>query len=186
MELLTNRCSSGRALLTGDGEILNATPASMRPDIKLPRCRRLPASHILQKSDVPGHLTLVTGPKWVVEPALAWWHYILNGEAEAFFAGTDCKLCNRKTEFEFGQKGRVVTEAQPRSRPSFGCCAVHIHDVRVSCLFHRPRVSQAIEALTSVDNLYQRDGKLVRLRWTETAPQSMQRPVGGELSPRLK
>ena len=62
---------------------------------------------ILQKSDVPGHLTLVTEPQRVVEPAVAWWKYILNGDAEAkaFFVGTDCKLCNRKAEFEFGQKG---------------------------------------------------------------------------------
>ncbi|HET8932873.1 MAG TPA: hypothetical protein VFN67_05515, partial [Polyangiales bacterium] len=62
---------------------------------------------ILQKSDVPGHLTLVTQPQRVVEPALAWWQYMLKGDAAAkdFFAGTSCKLCGHDEEFEFGQKG---------------------------------------------------------------------------------
>jgi hypothetical protein len=96
--------------VTGEGDIASATPASLRRDITsatVPQAAFLFYHMILQKSDVPGHLTLVTEPHRVVEPALAWWKYMLNGDAESktFFAGTDCKLCNRKSEFEFGQKG---------------------------------------------------------------------------------
>ena len=96
--------------VTGDGDILNASPASLRQDINAAppsQAAFLYYHMILQKSDAPGHLTLVTEPQRVIEPALAWWKYILNGDAEAkaFFVGTDCKLCNRKAEFEFGQKG---------------------------------------------------------------------------------
>ena len=92
--------------VTGEGTLLNA--ASLRRAIRgVCPAAFLYYHMILQKSDVPGHLTLVTEPHRVVEPALAWWKYMLNGDAESktFFVGTDCKLCNRKAEFEFGQKG---------------------------------------------------------------------------------
>jgi hypothetical protein len=54
-----------------------------------------------------GHLTLMQQPERVVEPAVAWWKMILNNDAEAktFFVGTDCKLCGKDAEFEFGAKG---------------------------------------------------------------------------------
>ena len=96
--------------VSGEGDILDASPASLRQDIDaapVSQAAFLYYHMILQMSDVPGHLTLVTEPQRVVEPALAWWQYILNGDAEAkaFFVGTDCKLCNRDAEFEFGQKG---------------------------------------------------------------------------------
>lgn len=96
--------------VTGDGDILNATPASMRRDMQaaaVPQGAFLFYHMIAMKGSSPGHLTLVTEPERVVEPALAWWQYMLNGDAEAakFFVGDDCKLCNREAEFEFGQKG---------------------------------------------------------------------------------
>ena len=96
--------------VSGDGDILNATPASMLAAIDaaaVPQAAFLYYHMILQKSDVPGHLTLVTQPQRVVEPALAWWKYMLNGDAasKAFFVGTNCTLCNRMAEFDFGQKG---------------------------------------------------------------------------------
>ena len=96
--------------VSGDGDILNATPASMLAAVNaasVPQAAFLYYHMILQKSDVPGHLTLVTQPQRVVEPATAWWKYMLNGDAasKAFFVGTNCTLCNRMAEFEFGQKG---------------------------------------------------------------------------------
>jgi hypothetical protein len=96
--------------VSGEGDILDASPASMRQDMEaatVSQAAFLYYHMILQQSDVPGHLTLVTQPQRVVEPATAWWKYILNGDAEAkkFFVGTDCKLCNRAAEFDFGQKG---------------------------------------------------------------------------------
>lgn len=95
--------------ITGDGDIGNPTPATMRRALD---SARVPGAFllyhmILQKSDAPGHLTLVTQPARVVEPAVAWWKYILNGDAASreYFVGSDCKLCNVNAEFEFGQKG---------------------------------------------------------------------------------
>jgi hypothetical protein len=32
-------------------------------------------------------------------------HLLGDAEAKAFFESTDCKLCNRNPEFDFGQKG---------------------------------------------------------------------------------
>jgi hypothetical protein len=97
-------------VVTGDGDIDGSSPASLRRAIDssaIPQAAFLYYHMILQMSDVPGHLTLVTEPKRVVEPAVAWWKYMLNGDAEAkaYFVGPDCKLCNRDAEFEFGQKG---------------------------------------------------------------------------------
>lgn len=95
--------------VTGDGDIGNPSPSSMRSALEGARVDGafLFYHMILQKSDSPGHLTLVTQPERVVEPAVAWWKYILSGDAASkeFFVGTNCKLCNRMAEFEFGQKG---------------------------------------------------------------------------------
>jgi hypothetical protein len=55
---------------------------------------------------VTGHLTLMEQPERVVEPTVAWWKYMLNGDAEAkkAFEGDDCGLCNKAEEYEFGAK----------------------------------------------------------------------------------
>ena len=110
--------------VTGDGDILDASPASMRQDIDaatVSQAAFLYYHMILQMSDVPGHLTLVTEPQRVVEPALAWWQYILNGDAEAkaFFVGTDCKLCNRDGGVRVRTERATVTGARGAvDRPS--------------------------------------------------------------------
>jgi hypothetical protein len=54
-----------------------------------------------------GHLTLMTQPERVVEPATAWFKYRLQGDetSRSFFVGDDCKLCNKADEFEYGEKG---------------------------------------------------------------------------------
>jgi hypothetical protein len=94
--------------VSGDGDIGDVTPASYRSGLEGARTKGawLFYHMILQMSDVPGHLTLVTQPARVVEPAVAWWKYILHGDADSksYFVGPDCKLCNGKDEFEFGQK----------------------------------------------------------------------------------
>ena len=56
---------------------------------------------------VSGHLTLMTQPERVVEATVAWWDLTLKGEesAKAVFAGSDCQLCGRDAEFEFGLSG---------------------------------------------------------------------------------
>lgn len=51
-----------------------------------------------------GHLVLMEQPERVVDMAVAWWSWQLKGDAEAkkMFVGTDCGLCDRKAEFEYG------------------------------------------------------------------------------------
>jgi hypothetical protein len=43
-------------------------------------------------------------PERVTEPTIAWWKYMLQGDAEAkkMFVGADCGLCKSPDEFEFG------------------------------------------------------------------------------------
>ena len=95
--------------VTADGDIGNPTPSSMSRALQTAQVGGafLFYRMVLQMGDLPGHLTLVTEPARVVEPAVAWWKYILNGDAEsrAYFVGADCGLCNRTAEFEFGQRG---------------------------------------------------------------------------------
>lgn len=54
---------------------------------------------------VTGHLTLMEQPERTTDVTVAWWKYILNGDAQAktMFVGTDCGLCNSKDDFEYGQ-----------------------------------------------------------------------------------
>jgi len=51
-----------------------------------------------------GHLVLMEQPDRVVDMAIAWWQFMLNGDEEAkkTFVGSDCVLCNRADEFEYG------------------------------------------------------------------------------------
>ncbi len=52
-----------------------------------------------------GHLTLMEQPERAAGPAVAWWKYMLQGDPEArkMFVGTDCGLCSKKDEYEFGE-----------------------------------------------------------------------------------
>lgn len=54
---------------------------------------------------VTGHLTVMEQPERVVDPTVAWFKYMLNGDQEAkkMFVGSDCGLCNKKDDFEFGE-----------------------------------------------------------------------------------
>ena len=51
-----------------------------------------------------GHLVLMEQPGRVVDLAVAWWQFQLNGDQEAkkMFIGDNCGLCNMTTEFEYG------------------------------------------------------------------------------------
>jgi hypothetical protein len=51
-----------------------------------------------------GHLVLMEQPDRVWEMAVAWWQWQLNGDEDAkkMFVGSDCKLCNRASEFDYG------------------------------------------------------------------------------------
>jgi pimeloyl-ACP methyl ester carboxylesterase len=56
--------------------------------------------------NVTGHLTLMEQPERVVPPTVAWWNYMLKGDAEAgkMFTGADCELCKSKDQYEYGQR----------------------------------------------------------------------------------
>lgn len=62
---------------------------------------------VIGQGSVRGHLTLMTQPERVVEPATAWFKYQLLGDADSrsYFVGSDCKLCGMPDEFDYGQKG---------------------------------------------------------------------------------
>lgn len=62
---------------------------------------------VVGEGGAAGHLTLMTEPERVVEPAAAWFKYQLQGDMASrdFFVGEDCTLCNMKEKFEYGQKG---------------------------------------------------------------------------------
>lgn len=56
---------------------------------------------------ISGHLTLMLQPERVVEPTAGWWKYMLKGDAaaRALFVGASCGLCNRASDFEYGERG---------------------------------------------------------------------------------
>jgi hypothetical protein len=95
--------------VSGDTDITGSTPDGMRNAVNGASVKAafLFYHMVPMTGSASGHLTLMTQPQRVVEAATAWWKYILNDDAEskAFFAGSSCKLCNRKDEFEFGQHG---------------------------------------------------------------------------------
>jgi hypothetical protein len=95
--------------VSGDTDITGFTPASMARDIN---ASAQPSAwlyyHKVPKTgSVSGHLTLMIQPERVVEPARAWWDYMLKGDTKArdYFIGTSCGLCGKKDDFEFGEKG---------------------------------------------------------------------------------
>lgn len=51
-----------------------------------------------------GHLVLMEQPERVIDMAIAWWKWQLNGDKEAMkmFVGDDCGLCNKAEDFEYG------------------------------------------------------------------------------------
>jgi hypothetical protein len=95
--------------VSGDSDITGSTPANMASSVKSSSTKGafLYYHMVPMTGSASGHLTLMTQPERVAEPAVAWWRLILQGDAESkkFFVGTDCKLCNQKDAFEFGQKG---------------------------------------------------------------------------------
>lgn len=96
--------------ISGERDIGNPTPATMASAVN---AAAQPGAwlffhKVLQTGgNFTGHLTLMMQPERVIDVTVAWWKYQLNGDAEAKkqFVGTDCGLCNKKDEYEFGMKG---------------------------------------------------------------------------------
>jgi hypothetical protein len=95
-------------VVSGDRDIGDPVVSSLQQAVQSAEKAAFLFYHMIpMEGSAPGHLTLMQQPERVVEPATAWWKLILNGDAEskAFFVGSDCKLCNKDSEFEFGAKG---------------------------------------------------------------------------------
>jgi len=95
-------------LVTGDRDIGDPNVSSVQSTVQSASKAAYLFYHMVpMEGSAAGHLTLMQQPERVVEPAVAWWKMILNNDAEAktFFVGTDCKLCGKDAEFEFGAKG---------------------------------------------------------------------------------
>lgn len=94
--------------VSGDMDIVGLSTSGMRSAVQSSSKGAFIWFHMVPVSgNGSGHLTLMVQPERVVEFATAWWKYLLNGDTDskAFFAGSNCKLCNQTASFEFGQKG---------------------------------------------------------------------------------
>jgi hypothetical protein len=58
-----------------------------------------------------GHLTLMEQPERVTDVTVAWWKYMLSGDAEAkkMFVGDGCGFCTKPDEYEYGQHKPALT-----------------------------------------------------------------------------
>ena len=55
----------------------------------------------------PGHLPLLLTPDRIVEPTVAFWQYILNGDSKAhdLLVGPNCGLCAQSADYVYGENG---------------------------------------------------------------------------------
>jgi len=93
--------------VSGERDIANYTPQQMDTAVQgasQPGAWLFYHKVLETGGNVTGHLTLMEQPERVVDPTVAWFKYMLNGDAEAkkMFVGADCGLCNKKEDFEFG------------------------------------------------------------------------------------
>ena len=106
---MTSSTSKPFLAVSGDTDVVRLTPESMRRAVNNASVQAafLYYHMVPETGSASGHLTLMTQPERVIEPAVAWWKFILGADSESklYFSGANCKLCNRKDEFEFGQKG---------------------------------------------------------------------------------
>jgi hypothetical protein len=95
--------------ISGERDIGDPTPATMASAVNAaaqPGGWMFLHKVLVTGGNFTGHLTLMMQPERVVDVTVAWWRYQLNGDAEAkkMFVGSDCGFCNKKDEYEYGQK----------------------------------------------------------------------------------
>jgi hypothetical protein len=94
--------------ISGDRDIGNPTVATYRNGVNgAPKGAFLFFHKVPTRGNADGHLTLMTQPERVTGPTAAWFKYVLAGDASyrSWFLGTDCELCGKSADFDFGQKG---------------------------------------------------------------------------------
>lgn len=94
--------------VSGEMDITNFTPASMAAAVDAaPEAAYLFYHQVVGMGPLKGHLTLMMQPERVTEATAGWWRMQFNDDAEArkVFVGSDCTLCNRTSEFDYGEHG---------------------------------------------------------------------------------
>jgi hypothetical protein len=93
--------------VSAERDVVSTTPASMTSDVN---AATKPGAwvyyhQVLQTGgSSTGHLVLMEQPDRVVDMAVAWWKWQLNGDTEAqkMFVGDSCGLCTTPDQFEYG------------------------------------------------------------------------------------
>jgi hypothetical protein len=98
--------------VSGERDVTSTTPASMAMATgNAPQPGAWIYYHqVLQTGGrTTGHLVLMEQPDRVVDMAVAWWQYQLNGDQEAakMFLGDSCGLCNMSDQFEYGHNSHL-------------------------------------------------------------------------------
>jgi pimeloyl-ACP methyl ester carboxylesterase len=93
--------------VSGDRDITGYSPSSMAQGVmsaSQPGAWLYYHKVLETGGNVTGHLTLMEQAERVTDPTIAWWKYMLQGDAEAkkMFVGPECGLCKKPDEFEFG------------------------------------------------------------------------------------
>jgi hypothetical protein len=94
--------------VSGERDVVASTPASMASDAA---AATMPGAwtyyhQVLQTGGTStGHLVLMEQPDRVVDMAVAWWKWQLNGDTDAkkMFVGDGCGLCGKADQFDYGQ-----------------------------------------------------------------------------------
>ena len=94
--------------ISGDRDIGNPTASTYRNALSSTVKSAFLFYHkVPQRGSGDGHLTLMTQPERVAPATAAWLKYVLAGDEsyKSWFVGTDCELCGKSSDFDFGQRG---------------------------------------------------------------------------------
>jgi hypothetical protein len=98
--------------ISGERDVVATTPESLASDVD---AATKPGGwvyyhKILETGGAAtGHLVLMMQPERVLDMAIAWWQWQLNGDGQAkkMFVGDDCGLCSSPDDFEFGHNSAL-------------------------------------------------------------------------------
>jgi hypothetical protein len=94
--------------ISGDLDIGGLSAASMQSAVNgAPKGAFLYYHNPAGTGGLRGHLVLMLTPERVTDVTANWWKLLLNNDATArdYFVGSSCGLCNRDSDFNYGQKG---------------------------------------------------------------------------------
>jgi hypothetical protein len=94
--------------ISGDLDIGGLTAASMQSAVNAaPKGAFLYYHNPAGSGGLRGHLVLMLTPEGVTDATANWWKLLLNDDPAVrdYFVGPSCALCNRDSDFNYGQKG---------------------------------------------------------------------------------